>query len=212
MAGDSEDLVRAIVEWSHGRPLWEQQALGMLARGDAIGGEEVEALADIAERQAGGERVSVAPLEAANLLWRVEGDQPVFVLGISEPRSVNALTWSDGLQFAREGVTVVYGQNGSGKSGYARILKKVTRARHDTDVLTNVFEAPADQSARVKVACGDAEADLHWPIDRPDFLSRVSFYDRHCAMQYISTDTEVAYRPGALTLLDRSRKRRRQSP
>lgn len=203
MTGDPADLVQAIVEWSGGRPWWAQQALGMLARGDTIGDKEVEALADMAERQAGGKRVRAEPLKATDLLGRVEGSEPVSVLGISEPKSVNALTWSDGLQFAQEGVTIVYGQNGSGKSGYARILKKVTRARHDTDVLTNVFETPADQSALLSVACGDTEANLHWPLERPDYLSRVSFYDRDCSMQYISTDTEVAYRPGSLTLLDR---------
>ena len=202
MAGDSEDLVRAIVEWSHGRPLWEQQALGMLARGDAIGGEEVGALTDVAEREAAGERPGVAPFEPIDLLGRPDGSEPVGLLGIRDPKSVNALTWGEGVSFAPSGITVVYGQNGSGKSGYARILKKVTRARHDTEVLTNVFEEPSKQSARLTVSHGSDEVSLTWPSERPDFLSRVSFYDRDCGTQYISADTEVVYRPGALALLD----------
>lgn len=202
MAGDSEDLAHAIVEWSHDRPLWAQRALGMLAKGEPLGDEEVRALADIAEQEAAGEHPKVDTPKDTDLAGRTDGNETVLVLGVSDPKAVNALSWTGGVQFTPGGITVVYGENGSGKSGYARILKKVTRARHSTEVLSNVFQEPMEQSARLTVSLGSEEIDLDWPSDRPDFLSRVSFYDRDCATQYISTDTEVAYRPSQLTLLD----------
>ena len=202
MSDDSENLVRAIVLWSRGRPQWEQQALGKLARRELIGDEEIRAFADIAEHEAGGSPRGVDSLEPADFSGGVDGQEPVRLVAIADPKSVNALTWSNGLAFAPHGITLVYGENGSGKSGYARILKKVTRARHSTDVLTNVFEAPAEQSARLTVSLGSDKAELTWPSDHPDFLSRVSFYDRDCATRYVSTETEVAYRPGAIALLD----------
>ena len=202
MSDNSENLVRAIVEWSRGRPQWEQQALGKLARRELIGDEEIRAFADIAEHEAGGSPMGVDSLEPADFSGGVDGQEPVGLVAIADPKSVNALTWSNGLAFAPHGITLVYGENGSGKSGYARILKKVTRARHSTDVLTNVFEAPAEQSARLTVSLGSDESELTWPTDHPDFLSRVSFYDRDCATRYISAETEVAYRPGAIALLD----------
>ncbi|MYA84380.1 MAG: hypothetical protein F4Y12_02230 [Acidimicrobiaceae bacterium] len=202
MPDDSEDLVQAIVAWSRGRPQWEQQALGKLARGESIGDDEIRAFADVAEHEAGGSPMGVDSLEPADFAGGADGQEPVRLVAIADPKSVNALTWSDGLAFAPNGITLVYGENGSGKSGYARILKKVTRSRHSTDVLTNVFEAPSEQSARLMVSLGSDEAELTWPSDHPDFLSRVSFYDRDCATRYISTETEVAYRPGAIALLD----------
>ena len=202
MSDDSENLVRAIVVWSRGRPQWEQQALGKLARREPIGDEEIRAFADLAEHEAGGSPTGGDSLEPSDFSGGVDGQEPVRLVAIADPKSVNALTWSNGLAFAPHGLTLVYGENGSGKSGYARILKKVTRARHSTDVLTNVFEAPAEQSARLTVSLGSDEADLIWPSDHPDFLSRVSFYDRDCATRYISAETEVAYRPGAIALLD----------
>lgn len=202
MTGNSEDLAHAIVEWARDRPLWTQRALGMLAKGEPLGDEDFRALADLAEQEAAGEHPEVPALKDADLVGRADGNEAVLILGVSDPKAVNALSWTGGVQFTPGGITVVYGENGSGKSGYARILKKVTRARHSSEVLTNVFQAPMEQSARLTVSLGSKEIDLDWPSDRPDFLSRVSFYDRDCATQYISTDTEVAYRPGALTLLD----------
>ena len=190
-----------MVEWSRGRPQWQQQALRILARREPVGDDEIRALADLAEREASGVPTRINSLQAEDFLGGTDG-QAVRLLSITEPTSVNALTWSGGVAFEPRGITLVYGENGSGKSGYARILKKVTRARHSTDVLTNVFEPPAEQSARLSVSLGSDEIELIWPLDHPDYLSRVSFYDANCAERYISTETEVAYRPTPIALLD----------
>jgi hypothetical protein len=47
----------------------------------------------------------------------------VRLLGISGIENVNRLG-PDGLNFASEGLTVIYGDNGSGKTGFIRILRK----------------------------------------------------------------------------------------
>ena len=201
MSRDLEDLAHAITTWSEERPQWQQQALRMLARQEPIGDKEARAFSDSAEREAAGLHVDVKALKTADFLGS-ENRQPVRLVSITDPQSVNALTWSDGLTFEPHGITVVYGENGSGKSGYARIFKKVTRARHSADVLTNVFKPPTDQSARLTVSLAFDKVQLNWPSDHPDFLSQVSFYDNECATRYVSADTEVAYRPSAIALLD----------
>ena len=97
---------------------------------------------------------------------------------------------------------MVYGENASGKSGYARIIKKVTRSRHGGDVLSNVFSGAVEPSARVTVRRGQHEVELKWPEDRPEYLAQISFYDSECATRYITSETDVAYRPHELSLLE----------
>jgi ABC-type molybdenum transport system ATPase subunit/photorepair protein PhrA len=36
-------------------------------------------------------------------------------------------------------MTVVYGDNGSGKSGYARLIKRMVRSRHQEEILPNIL-------------------------------------------------------------------------
>src|SRR5690348_11016208 len=48
---------------------------------------------------------------------------------ISDLRRVNALAEGKTLELSPEGLTVIYGNNGTGKSGYARVLKRACRAR-----------------------------------------------------------------------------------
>ena len=53
----------------------------------------------------------------------------VTLKAIHGAENVNALKPGEHLTFDKVGLTVVYGDNGSGKSGYARILKEACRAR-----------------------------------------------------------------------------------
>lgn len=199
---DLSELAEAIVEWSAGRPTWERVALAVLASGASISDEHVQHFADLAEQQARGETASVEVLTTSNLAHDESPDEQVRVRGVHGLRFVNALRCEDGLDFAADGITLVYGENGSGKSGFARVLKKATRARHASDVLTDVFANPGDQSAILRVEVGSADHNVNWPEEDPAFLRRVSFYDSDCAARYISADTEVAYRPWAISLLD----------
>jgi ABC-type cobalamin/Fe3+-siderophores transport system ATPase subunit len=52
--------------------------------------------------------------------------------------AVNNLTPGQTLAFAPAAITVVYGNNGAGKSGYARLLKRICRARHSEVMLPNM--------------------------------------------------------------------------
>jgi hypothetical protein len=72
-----------------------------------------------------------------------QGNAPaaVSLCSIRDPKHVNALLPSQGLDLGGVGLTVVYGDNASGKSGYARLIKSAVRSLHHEDVNENVFEA-----------------------------------------------------------------------
>lgn len=202
MPSTSEELIHAIVEWSQDRPHWERCALRLLARGETIGEREIAMLADAAEHQAKGSptELDLATLEDFSSDGRVT--EAVQIAGMSELTAVNAIADGSGIDFELTGITLVYGENGSGKSGYARILKSATRSRHKSVILTDVFSQAADPSAKLKVVHDEKPVELLWPSDQPDYLARVSFYDSECAARYVTVDTEVVYRPRAIALLD----------
>ena len=62
----------------------------------------------------------------------LEAKDNVIIKKISDIKNVNALAES-GIEFTTAdtsaGLTIVYGRNGSGKSGYIRILKAVSAAK-----------------------------------------------------------------------------------
>ena len=66
------------------------------------------------------------------------GDQ-VKLVGVRDVKNVNRLRSDERLTFGADGVTVVFGFNGSGKSGYARLIKQMVRTRHREEILPDVF-------------------------------------------------------------------------
>jgi ABC-type cobalamin/Fe3+-siderophores transport system ATPase subunit len=59
----------------------------------------------------------------------------VSLSAIKDVRAVNNLAPEQTLSFAPNGVTIVYGDNGAGKSGYARILKRAPCPSFGSDPL-----------------------------------------------------------------------------
>ena len=131
-------------------------------------------------------------------------DPPVRLLSISETAHVNALASDRPLTFEPNGLTIVYGDNGSGKSGYARLLKRITRARHQEEVLSDVFRDTAQEkpTANLSVRVGDHERVVSWPEPKQPELQRMLFYDGACRDAYVAAESAFPYRPPALLVLD----------
>ncbi|MCC6526979.1 MAG: hypothetical protein IT373_30310 [Polyangiaceae bacterium] len=192
-----------IAAWSVARPAWQRAAMQRLARGEALGDGDFAALAALlALPDPGpfGEPLSLADVPRGQ---RVPAGS-VVLRGIKNLTHVNALTANQGLDFAASGMTVVYGDNGSGKSGYARLIKAVVRARDREEVRSNIFaDDPNDHpTATIVWQRGDTLREVSWPADDTDDLAAVGFYDEACGDKYLTTDTEISYRPSCLSLLD----------
>ena len=64
----------------------------------------------------------------------------VKLISLDDLQNVNIIKDKQTQPFAETGVTVVYGGNGAGKSGYVRLLKLACQARNKERILPNVFE------------------------------------------------------------------------
>ncbi len=131
-------------------------------------------------------------------------DQSVRLVSIAKLEHVNALASDQPLTFELNGLTIIYGDNGSGKSGYARLLKRIAGARHQEEVLSDVFRDTTLEkpTASLSVRIGDKNESLSWPDSTPPELQRIRFYDSACGNAYISTESDFPYRPSALVVMD----------
>ncbi len=134
--------------------------------------------------------------------------------------NVNAIPDGSSLQFGHEGLTVIYGENGSGKSGYTRVMKRACSARDTKEsILSNAFTkprpGPAKACFKVVVNVG-SDKEIHWEDGQePDpVLSNICVFDSKCARVIIDENNEITYLPygahvfeGLVTLLKDSRSR-----
>ena len=119
---------------------------------------------------------------------------------------VNALAAGERLSFGKSGLTVIYGDNGAGKSGYARVLKQLCRARSPKGdaILPNIYAASSGTpSASVDFFIGGQKRSTSWTQgSAPDpMLSAVSVFDSRTANVHVENTNDLAYTPLPLRIL-----------
>jgi hypothetical protein len=194
----SSNIQSEIVSWAATRPGWQQTVLCELAEGKQWSDEELPAL--ITEIKA-----SAPPTRKLTEADLPQGIVPaaVSLSSIRDLKHVNALLPSQDLDLGGVGLTVIYGDNASGKSGYARLIKSAVRSLHREEVHENVFEAQSGaQHAEINYREGKEDRQASWPSEAPAELGAISFYDEACGDAYLEKDSELGYRPSALSLLD----------
>lgn len=151
--------------------------------------------------------VTPAPVDHGHVPEQQQASNPVSLVELRNLTHVNAVAAEQKLRFARTGLTIVYGDNGSGKSGYVRVLKRVCRARHcEGKLLPNVYADPPSQAATAEITyASNAQNCQHAWTDgsasTPAELSRISVFDSRCAEVHATGKNELAYTPRTLAVL-----------
>jgi len=194
-------LEELIVAWAKERPPWQREVMRRVAGGEVLSEDEYDKLvADIIM----GKEPANSQFGLKELPQPKAEDVPVSLVSIEKTEHVNALESKVPLTFEPKGLTIIYGDNGSGKSGYARLLKRITRSRHREDVLTDVFRDTSlmKPTALLSVRIGDTDVSLAWPDVSPVELKIMLFYDGACGDAYIADESDFPYRPSALYIMD----------
>ena len=200
----SQEINRDIIRWLEKRPNWQRNLFQRIVRNKAIDNSYIEQLVDLLVANK-----TVTPetptLTIDELPQGGDMKESIAICSVGDLQGVNALLGGQTLQFSPTGMTIVYGDNGSGKSGYARLLKQIVGARHHEDILPNVFiNKRCSQSAQINYRCGGTDQAATWSRTFNDTtFGRVHFYDEACGNDYLQNETELSYRPSVLSLLDR---------
>ncbi len=203
----------SVVEWSKQLTPWMQDALRRLHQTGSITSADEEELLRICLGQHGivyrdQRSVTPVPLADSDVPTLSSSTPPATLTRLSNVVGVNALAAGQRLVFGQHGITIVFGGNGTGKSGYARVLKRACRARHrEQNILGNAYASAPTQpaSASITYRLGDIDQPpMHVEIAATQPvtpLARISVFDANCAHVYVDESHELAYRPHALAIL-----------
>ncbi len=190
-----------ILKWSMNLPAWQRDALRRLSGQSKLETADITALVAICKAADGG-----SPLDA-NHVRDPGANHAVVRLGALYGLShVNALAPGERLTFGKSGLTVIYGENGAGKSGYARVLKQLCRARSPKGdaILPNIYSAGSGTpAANIDFFIGAQKRSASWTQGSPPdaMLSAVSVFDARTANVHVESTNDLAYTPLPLRIL-----------
>lgn len=191
-----------IIDWLHGRPDWLQEAAMRILKNGTINDADLDDCTALCKTEAGQNKTKARSFPSLISTSTVAKD--LSIVSISNIKGIENLAPRKPLKFGEGNLHVVFGNNGSGKSGYTRILKKVCGKAHAVDLRPNVFElSPSKRCCTIKYQSGGAMQCLEWePTDKPVAeLAAVDIFDTECGKFYLK-ENEASYIPDAVALFD----------
>lgn len=205
-------LLNDILEWTKSLPSWQRDACRRLfQKENGLDATDYSELLTILKNENGisvNEALTSVPLAKEHLPSEPTPDDMVTLVALRELTNVNQIPNDHVLTFSETGITVIYGGNSSGKSGYARVMKKACRARDQSEPIhPNAYDPYATTkipTAKFDVKVAGASEEISWSRDTiaPDQLSTIAVFDSKCARSYITAEQEVAYLPYGLDIVE----------
>ena len=142
-------IIDDILEWIKKLPKWQQKLSYFLIENKSISEEDINEIyqcfkieSSLEEGSIVIEKIKFDKIEESNkeheIIWN----------SIENLHGVNRLKSDEKLNISN-GVTLIYGENGSGKSGYTRILNKAFISRGDQEILGNIYSSEKEDISAI---------------------------------------------------------------
>ncbi len=193
-----------VVDWLHSKQNWLQEAASRILRNGQITEEDIDELTALLKTNEGQATTSTRTFTG---LGTATTSESLLLESISEIKGIDNLSPKNPLIFCLDKVTVIYGNNGSGKSGYTRILKKATGKSSATELKHNVFSPPPpadERSCKIKYLLNGNSHEITWlanssPIED---LKGIDIFDSDNARVYLTKEKETTYTPPIIAFFE----------
>ena len=202
-------IYQEILSWSQNKQLFVQDALRRIITSTTLTQNDIDELVLLVKKECGDTTVTLnaVPLDNTHIptATTTSGDYPKLI-SLSNPVNICALHNQGNLQFSNSGLTVVYGNNGSGKSSYSRILRKLCWSRNPSVTLKkNVFSPSINQQeVNFIVEHNGLNVNFTWTENSPSnpILNSIFVFDSSCGDIYINNENPTEYKPVGIDVLE----------
>lgn len=198
-----DDLQKEITKWLHTQQDWIQETGLKLLKNNILTDDHIAELVALLKTPAGQAKTStrIFPIingagAAVNNI-RIESIGPIHGIDNLSPRAP--------LSFGKGNLTVIYGNNGAGKSGYTRILKKACGKAQAEDLKSNVFkDQPAVKDCTITYNLNGAPVPCNWIANSPPIedLIATDIFDSNASRVYLGGERPAAYTPPVIAFFE----------
>jgi len=204
-------IYQDILNWSQGgRQAFVQDALRRLVTSTALTQNDIDELVQLVKKECGDNTISLnpIPLDITHIpTTNTTGGNYPKLISLNNPINICALHSQGSLQFPNTGLTVVYGGNGSGKSSYSRILKKLCWSRNPSVTLKKNVFTPSSNQQKVDfvIENNGSNVSFSWTENSPSnpILNSIFVFDNDCGDIYINNENPTEYKPVGIDVLEK---------
>ena len=196
--------IALLVDWANEQDHWVRALAGaVLESRSALNANVTDELYEVLLNEKNlveGQPITVAPLECD--LEAGEAEQSLRLTRLSEVANVNALAADQKITFNPR-MTVLYGENGTGKTGYVRVLKQLASVRTAEPILPDIYQAGEGgaPSGSLSYELGDEAKSFVWSGEEgvPPF-TRIDVFDARGVEIHVDGPLTYTYTPSDLAV------------
>jgi energy-coupling factor transporter ATP-binding protein EcfA2 len=203
--------VGKLAEWSRDKSDWVKDALQRAASSLQINQEDIDA---VVSRVAIAHGLSVEgdhpclAFSEASLIDVDTAPDDVVLCSVGPLQGLDRLVADQVLQFALDGITVIFGDNGAGKSGYTRALRQLTCVRQNAILAGDVFASTSQPEKSITYTYrreGQEALSETWRegAPKPTALAGITLLDTDNLRVYVDGKNDILYMPPEATCVGR---------
>ncbi|MDD5700488.1 MAG: AAA family ATPase [Dehalococcoidales bacterium] len=202
------NIIAEIKQWSTALPFWERWGLDGLISGKQYNDADCAELLQCLLEDEGLVSPAIERKELTHLNNTTDAafnpSEPVSLKRVFNVQNVNALVPGQTLSFC-DALTAIFGSNGSGKSGYARVLGCAGFTRGDRVVLPDInkpFNTDIVISADIEISCGTSTEIINYKVGSTcNKLSQCHVFDSTSVHVHLTGANSFSFSPAGLSLL-----------
>lgn len=203
------NLLKEIFNWVKQLPAWQQDAARRLyEKPNGLSESDYQELCRLALKENGlsPEETLEPMLMDVDRIQQDASEHTLTLLSLGNLHHVNKIDSSQKLSFSPTGMTIIFGNNGTGKSGYARVFKRACFCRDAREEIlpdvANDEEQNAVATATFEVEYDGVRRKIEWKNGQDNSeLAYISVFDSKVARVVLDSDQEPRYLPYGMDIL-----------
>ncbi|MBJ7353921.1 MAG: AAA family ATPase [Thermoleophilaceae bacterium] len=199
------DPREVLAAWANANDEWVRAVVRrVLSSGRALPDDELDwAYALFRQEKGLDERTLPVEPDLAVEATEEDAELPLAVTKLSEVTGINAIVPGSVIE-PHAGMTILFGENGTGKTGYSRIFKALAGSRTADTILGNIaVTEEVAQTAKVGYTVGPDAKTLSWSGEQGVApFTRMSIFDSPAVNFHVDDDLEYVYVPTVLALFN----------
>jgi len=201
-AGKIDSLNSEIEQFAESLPYWAKYLSSKLLSGASISDTDIDTAYTYVLEDAGLIPSTEKPAIVISCDNASSDDfkDDLLLASLQNLKGVNALVENQKIDFCPQ-VTIIYGVNGSGKTGYTRLLKKAFHSRSTEDILPNIHVASghSNVSAEISFTSRSKPYSLTYPDHKQqNEFRQFSIFDNKCVNVHLTNKNQFEFRPSGL--------------
>ena len=187
-----EDLQQKVINWVKTLKGWQCELAYRLLIKEKLDNGDINEIVSMLKEEKQFEN-KIFP----NIGISINGES-IILLSIDSIENIEHLSPRNALKFAEKGLTVIYGKNGTGKSGYTRILKKICGKPRARDLIGNIYKSNASiGKCTLFYKKGEQVEQCSWSVNDGaiESLRSVDIFDSDTGASYLNEANSVSYIP-----------------